>query len=322
VTALTGGASAPPGTGTSPAGSRAVYLGYRFLGGGLERLPEPAADAIATMVGWAIGRVGGRRRDMYVRHLHRILGPGLSDAEVDDWVGRAFMSYARYWVEGARLPSTPPAVVAQRMVMESGLDHLAAGMRAGKGVIMALPHIGSWEWGGYWLAIQGYPMVSVAEPLQPPELYEWFVSARQAMGLTIIPMDDGAAPALLKALRAGRLVGLLCDRDLPGDGIEVDFFGEKTTLPAGPALLALRTGAPVLPTAVYSGPGKEHVGLICPPLPIERIGRLRDDVARGTQLIATALEGLIRRAPEQWHVFQPNWPSDHSSGPSDGGEGR
>jgi KDO2-lipid IV(A) lauroyltransferase len=128
---------------------------------------------------------------------------------VRDWVNRAFVSYARYWFEGARLPSTPPSVVAQRM-MADGMEHLAAGMRAGKGVIMALPHIGSWEWGGYWLAVKGYPMVSVAEPVEPPELYDWFVREREAMGLTILPLDD-AAPALLRALRAGRLVGLLCE---------------------------------------------------------------------------------------------------------------
>ncbi len=290
---------------------RVVYLSYRTLGAGLASLPEPAAATIATLVGQGMGRLGGARRDMYVRHLGRILGPGLTDAEVRRWVHRAFVSYARYWFEGARLPSTPSSVVNDHFVVESGMEHLVDGMRAGHGVIMALPHIGSWEWGGAWLANEGYPMISVAEPLEPPELYEWFVSEREAMGLTILPLDDNVGSALLRSLGAGRLVGLLCDRDLAGNGIEVEFFGEKTTLPAGPAMLALRTGAPLLPTAVYQGPGKGHTAVIGAPLRSERTGRLRDDVTRVTRLMAVSLEALIRRAPEQWHVFQPNWPSDH-----------
>ncbi len=102
---------------------------------------------------------------------------------------------------------------------------------------------------------------------------------------------------------------LLSDRDIGGGGVEVEFFGERTTLPGGPATLALRTGAPVLPTAVFFD-GDRHRGIVRPALDIRRTGRLRDDVQRITQLLALELESLIRRAPEQWHVMQPNWPSD------------
>jgi KDO2-lipid IV(A) lauroyltransferase len=116
---------------------------------------------------------------------------------------------------------------------------------------------------------------------------------------------------VLSALRRNELVGLVCDRDLARTGIEVEFFNERTTLPAGPATLALRTGAALLPTAVYfAGPG--HRGLVRPPIPVERHGKgLRDDVTRITQLVAYALEDLIRVAPQQWHLLQPNWPSDY-----------
>jgi KDO2-lipid IV(A) lauroyltransferase len=111
-------------------------------------------------------------------------------------------------------------------------------------------------------------------------------------------------------LREGGLVGLLCDRDIEGTGVEVDFFGERTTMPAGPATLALRTGATLCTGAVYSGPGRDHRAIVEPPLDTTRTGPLRKDVARLTQEIATRLEGLIRRAPEQWHVFQPLWLAD------------
>jgi KDO2-lipid IV(A) lauroyltransferase len=295
-------------------GAWAGYLTYRSLGTAMQKLPEPVAAGAAAAVALVLSGARSGPRTMYERHLRRVVGPQLGSAEVAAYTRRAFLNYARYWLEGARLPTLAPDVVADRMLLESGYEHLVAGMAAGQGVIMALPHIGSWEWGGTWLALQGYPMTSVAEPLEPPALYDWFVSQREAMGLTIVPLGADASRVLLRTLRAGKLVGLLCDRDIVGNGIEVEFFGERTTMPAGPAMLALRTGAVLLPTAVYSGPGREHTAVIMAPVPAERSGPLRKDVARVTQLIANDLERLIRRAPEQWHLFQPNWPSDTAPG--------
>ena len=105
---------------------------------------------------------------------------------------------------------------------------------------------------------------------------------------------------------------LLCDRNLSGDGVDVKFFGEDTTLPAGPATLAVRTGAALLPVAVYFEPGRGHRTVVRPPVPSERQGRLRDDIAVITQRLADEFEELIRAAPEQWHLLQPNWPSDRA----------
>ena len=114
------------------------------------------------------------------------------------------------------------------------------------------------------------------------------------------------------------LVGLLCDRDLQGHGVEVEFFGERTTFPAGPATLALRTGAALVTAVVFSGPGRDHVGEISAPIDTARTGPLRKDVGRITQEIARHFEGYIRRNPEQWHLFQPNWPSDPGWAPPGG----
>jgi KDO2-lipid IV(A) lauroyltransferase len=293
----------------------ANYVIYRSLGTAMQRLPEPVATAAAAAVGLGLTAFRREARAMYGRHLQRVAGPGLSDVAVARRTRRAFLNYARYWLEAARLPATGPDVVLDRWFVESGEANLVTGMAAGNGVIMALPHIGSWEWGGAWLTLRGYPMTAVAEPLDPPAMYDWFVSQREALGLTIVRLGPEASPALLRALRAGRLVGLLCDRDMIGNGVEVEFFGERTTLPAGPALLALRTGAVVLPTAVYSGPGRDHRAVIMPPVNMARTGSLRQDVVNATQLIARDLEKLIRRAPEQWHLFQPNWPSDRGAAP-------
>jgi lauroyl/myristoyl acyltransferase len=290
----------------------AAYLAYRTLGTAMQSLPEPLAAVAAAGVSLGLMPFRHEARAMYGRHLRRVMGEGMTDREVAVWTRRAFLNYARYWLEGARLPATGRDVVADRFLVE-GEEHLVAGMEAGKGVIMALPHVGTWEWGGVWLAIRGYPMTSVAEPLRPRAMYDWFVAQREAMGLSIIELGPEASGALLRTLRQGKLVGLLCDRDLLGNGVSVEFFGERTTLPGGPATLALRTGATILPTAVYAGPGRrEHTAVILPPVPAVRTGSLRADVARVTQLVAKDLEKLIRRAPEQWHLFQPNWPTDHA----------
>jgi KDO2-lipid IV(A) lauroyltransferase len=171
--------------------------------------------------------------------------------------------------------------------------------------------MGGWEWAGRWITDQGIKMTVVVEPLEPPEVFEWFKHLRQSFGMTVVPLGAGAGRAVLAALRANEVVCLLCDRDLQGDGVEVEFFGERTTMPAGPATLALRAGAPLLPVGCYYTARRDgHHAVVRPPLPLDRHGRLRDDVERLTQLLAHELEGLIRRAPEQWHLFQPNWPSD------------
>jgi KDO2-lipid IV(A) lauroyltransferase len=147
--------------------------------------------------------------------------------------------------------------------------------------------------------------------VEPPELFEWFVDLRRSLGMTIVPLGADAGTAVLKTLKDNGLVALVCDRDISGAGVEVEFFGERTTLPSGPATLALRTGAPLLPTAVYFRGRRGHLAVVRPPLEIERVGRFRDDVTRVTQALAGELEALIRHAPEQWHLMQPNWPSDH-----------
>jgi KDO2-lipid IV(A) lauroyltransferase len=129
--------------------------------------------------------------------------------------------------------------------------------------------------------------------------------------MEVVPLGAQAGPAVLRALRANRIVCLLSDRDLAGDGVSVELFGERTTMPGGPATLALRTGAPLVPAGVYFRPRGGHFAKIGPPLSVQREGRLRDDVARVTQDLAHRFEELIRMAPEQWHLMQPNWPSDH-----------
>ncbi len=291
-----------------------MFRTYSTLGRALAAVPEPVALGIAGLVGDVLHQVRHQSRRNVEANLRRVVGRDIDQASLDRWSRRAFRAYARYWVEGARLPRTPRREVLQRFVVVEGFEHLVAGMASGNGVVLALPHVGSWEFGGTFLAAVGFPMTSVAERLEPPELFDYFVSQRAAMGLTIVPLDSGSGGAVMRTLRDGGLVGLLCDRDLVGNGIDVEFFGEKTTMPSGPATLAMRTGATLLTAAVYSGPGPDHHAVVGGPIDLNRTGSLRGDVSRVTQEIAHRFESLIRRAPEQWHVFQPLWSADRNEG--------
>jgi phosphatidylinositol dimannoside acyltransferase len=303
---------------TVPGRRRAVtkYFMYRGMAAGMGHMPLPLADGIARGVARYLALRGGPALAMNERHMRRILasecveGVEPDPALVRRWSTRTFDSYARYWCDGARLPYESEAGVRARWQLLTGEEHLRAAVDRGRGVVMALPHVGSWEWGGAWLGLEHMPMTAVVERLEPEELFEWFIGKRAAMGLTAVPLGDGSSSALLRALKANEIAGLVSDRDLVGNGVEVEFFGEKTTLPAGAAALALRTGAPLLPVVVYSGPGNWHTGVIHPPLDTTRRGRMREDIVRVTQDLATTFEHDIRARPEQWHLYQPNWPSD------------
>jgi KDO2-lipid IV(A) lauroyltransferase len=248
----------------------------------------------------AVRLVGNR--EMVARHQRRAAASPLDQRAVDRAVRGAFASYGRYWMESLRVPSMDPERIAAGLSIQ-GLAHLEAARAEGRGAILAIPHLGGWEVGGAWFVRQGFPLTVVVEPLDPPELFDWFVRLRESFGFTVVPLGVRAGTAVVRALRANQMVGLLSDRDIGGSGVEVDFFGERTTLPGGPATLARRMKAPLHPTAIFFH-GRGHHVIIRPAVSLE------GTVADVTQRMATELEGLIRRAPDQWHLFQPNWPSD------------
>lgn len=272
-------------------------------------LPAPVASAGARGLGRAVMRIASERRAQVERNLRRV-DPSLSDRELDQKVRETFESYARYYEESFRLPGSTPAELDAGFTRE-GYEHLDAALAEGNGAIMAMPHLGGWEWSGFWLTqVKGIPVTVVVEQLEPPELFEWFAGLRRSFGFEIVALGPDAGTATARALKANHVLALLSDRDIAGNGPEVEFFGERTTLPGGPATLALRTGAPILPTAIYFEGSHSRHAVVLPPLNTTRQGKLRDDVHRVTQDLASALEVLIRRAPEQWHLLQPNWPSD------------
>ncbi len=287
-----------------------TVAGYR-AGAVLSRLvPSALTDLVANGIGTPAGLVSVDKRRMADRHMARAV-PQATKARRRQLSSEVFDNYARYYLESFRLPSTSREEVAGSFTID-GFEHVLGALDGGRGALVALPHLGGWEWAGRWITDQGLPMTVVVEPLEPPELFRWFVDLRQQFGMSVVALGPDAGAEVLGALRRNEIVCLLSDRFISGASVAVEFMGEKTLLPAGPATLAVRTGAPLLPTAVYfHGRGNGHHAVVRPSLDTRRSSTsLRADVRRITQDLADELGALIRRAPEQWHLLQPNWPSD------------
>jgi len=235
-----------------------------------------------------------------------VLGRAPADPIVRTATREAFDAYARYWFDSFRFAVTPPDQVASRFEAVDA-DHLWRALDEGKGAIVALPHIGNWDAAGPWLCSLGRPLVAVAEQLRPPRLYDLFVANRTAFGVEVIGLGDpGVARTLAGKLADGYIVALVADRDLTGRGVEVTMFGRKRRLPAGPALLSITTGAPLIVTPVF----QTQDGWRCvmtPPLTVDTTGDRRADVTALTQRMAEAFERAIASAPTDWHMFQPAW---------------
>jgi KDO2-lipid IV(A) lauroyltransferase len=298
--------------------SRSAYYAYR-VGAELARMvPEPVALPFARAASSMAPALLAQRRRQVERNLRRIHGPDFGGVELQRAVAATFDSYGRYFYELFVLPTRSRTWIDTHFRC-NGSERIRDAVDGGRGAVMALPHLGNWDLAGAWLSGQGYTVTVVAEPVEPPELFDWFVDTRAALGMRVIPLSRTAGTEVLQALEAGEVVCLLCDRDLTGDGVDVEFFGERTTLPAGPAMAALRARAPILPVGCYFRPGGRQEAFVEAPLVSERTvidGRnvpLRADIARITQDLAHRFEELIRVEPTHWHLLQPNWPSDRAA---------
>lgn len=290
---------------------RLVDIGYGAGWSLVKALPQ----GLATRSFTAAADVAFRRRGPSVvqlaRNLHRVLGPDATPAELAAVTQAAMRSYARYWQETFRLPAMDPqAVIASQYPTLKGAADLVTTIEAGRGVVLALPHSGNWDAAGLTMASLCGGLTTVAERLKPESLFDKFVDYRQGLGMEVLPLTGGAnpTPVLKQRLAAGKLVCLVADRDLSGNGITVDFFGEPARMPAGPAMLAALTGAELRPTHLYY---TEHgwAGWISDPIPLPGT-RLRDQVTAGTQQVARFFEQQIALHPADWHMLQPFWEAD------------
>lgn len=272
------------------------------------------------LAGWLFaqaGRLAFRRQGTGIRrlrgNLRRVVGPQVSELELDRLTERAVGSYARYWLETFRLPVMSRERVAagvQRGCV--GAEHIDQAHARGRGVVLVLPHMGNYDAAGVWLIERGMPFTTVAERLRPESLFDRFMAYRKKLGMEVLPLTGGRrtpADVLIERLRDGGTVCLVGDRDLTASGIEVDFFGERAKMPAGPAYLAVRTGAALLPVGLWFEPGGwgQHVH---PPVSIPTEGTLRDKVSIATQQVADVFAAEIAEHPTDWHMLQRLWLAD------------
>jgi phosphatidylinositol dimannoside acyltransferase len=283
-----------------------VYAAYLAGWTVVRKLPERFArkgfEKASDYVWW--------RRGKSVQRLERNLArvrPKATKEELRQLSRQGMRSYLRYWCETFRLPDLSADQIVQRVVTH-GEDGFRKALASGKGVIAALPHLGNWDLAGGWACSTGATFTTVAERLRPERLFDRFASYREALGMEILPHDGGAdvLSVLGDRLREGGFVVLVSDRDLSERGIEVSFFGEKTRMPAGPAALAVRTGAILMPATLwYDGPHL-HIRFHDP---IERPAG-RQPIAAMTQALADTFAETIAAHPEDWHMLQRLWLAD------------
>jgi len=282
-------------------------LGYAAGWRLVRAMPEPLARSVFG-AGARYAALGGGPEQLR-RNLARVIGT--TPAEVPGSLMRASLSsYARYWREAFRLPSMNLSKVAARLDrVFIGAEKFAAAHAAGTGAVMALPHSGNWDMAGVWLAQNYGTFTTVAERLKPESLYDRFIEYRESLGFEVLPATGGDHPPmriLADRLRANRFVCLMADRDLSRAGVQVQLFGEPTRLPAGPAKLAVETGAPLHPAHVfYDGPD-------CVVQIDDAIDTSSGDVEQITQALANRFAVNIAAHPQDWHMLQPLWLADLS----------
>jgi KDO2-lipid IV(A) lauroyltransferase len=243
------------------------------------------------------------------KNLARVIG--VPPEQVPDGLMRASVaSYARYWREAFRLPSMDLTKLGEQLDAHfGGKERIADALDAGRGVILSLPHSGNWDMAGVWLVWKHGTFTTVNERLKPESLYNRFIAYREGLGFEMLPLTGGPRPpfeVLAERLRANRPICLMADRDLSRNGVQVDFFGEPTRMPAGSAKLAIETGAPILPVHCwYTARGWAFS--VDPPLDTSS-----QDVTAITQLLADQFARNIAAHPADWHMMQPQWIADLS----------
>ncbi len=286
------------------ASTAGFMAGWRLI----KTLPQGASyaafDRIADNL-WSRNKGGVVQLERNLRRVH----PEYSDEQLRELSREGMRSYMRYWCEAFRLPTWSPQRITSTFQMERRylMDEALA---SGSGAVMVPGHMANWDHAGAWGCLRYGGLTTVAERLKPQKLYEQFLAYRQKMGFEVLGLGDpDVMRTLIRRLREGRLVALLGDRDLSGSGVQVEMFGETASLPAGPALLSITTGAPLHPVTMWFD------GEITRAYTHDRIevptGLDRNAaVVQMTQQIADAYTEGIRTYSRDWHMLQKVWIAD------------
>lgn len=277
----------------------AYFIGWRIV----RWLPEKSAYSLFRFLADQVSRTAGKSFQRLESNLARV-APGLSAPELNELANAGMRSYLRYWCDTFRSPDWSPQRI-QNTVTVTNEELLLEPIAAKRGVIVSLPHAGNWDHAGSYFCSKGIELVTVVERLKPEKLFRKFLAYREAIGMEALPLDGRVMGTLAARLRAGKLVALVADRDLSRSGIEVNFFDGPARMPAGPALLALRTGADLI-TAFVS---YTEVGIQIDFRKIE-ITTDGDEAANVTSILQRCADNFaagITAHPQDWHMLQRIW---------------
>jgi lauroyl/myristoyl acyltransferase len=279
--------------------ARAYFFGWSIV----RRISEKSAKALFSNLGtWMYGR-NGKSVDRLRSNLSRVF-PKLAPKDLEVLVRRGVLSYMRYWMETFRSPDWDRERILSTVTVSN--EHLLLDpIKNHTGVVVSLPHAGNWDHAGSYFCIRGAQLVTVAEVLKPRALFEKFLAYRQAIGMEVLPLDSRAFPTLMQRARDGKLIALVADRDLSSSGIDVQFFGGVARMPAGPAIVAIRTGIPLVTAFVSYTDTGIHVDLkeIAIPDGVDEAARVKATV----QLCADNFAEGIKAFPHDWHMMQRIW---------------
>ncbi|MFM1965882.1 MAG: lipid biosynthesis lauroyl acyltransferase [Actinomycetota bacterium] len=286
-------------------------LGFGVGWSAIKRMPEPVVDRGFRALADRTYRKNGPGVRQLRANLARVI-PEARSSTLEETTREGVRRYMRYWSEAFRLPAWSPQRLRESFELIEGLDALDAAVASGGGAVMVSSHSGNWDHAGAWACDRYGGIVTVAERLKPEGLYDKFVAYRESLGMEVLALgDDDTFRVLLSRLREGKLVCLVSDRDLSGSGIPVDFFGETASMPAGPAMLSLLTGAPIMPVHLwYDGPVMK--GRVRPVLPNPAGVDRKERVKALTQSMADSFAQGISAHPADWHMMQRLWLSDVS----------
>lgn len=275
------------------------FAGWRLV----RTLPERSAYSLFSFIGRRAVKANGKSVQRLRFNLSRVK-PELSTVELENLVSRAFDSYLRYWCDTFRIQDWSAERVQETVTLTNG--HLLVDpMRSGRGVVIALPHSGNWDHAGAYFCSIGIPLVTVAERLKPEKLFQRFLAYRNSMGFEVLSLDSRSFVTLMKRAREKRLIALVADRDLSRSGIDVDFFGYPSRMPAGPALLAVKTGIPLVVAHVsYTSTGI-HINFS--EVSVPESGSESEKVSKVVQACADLFAQGIAEHPEDWHMLQRIW---------------
>ena len=277
----------------------AYFAGWRLV----RTLPERSAYSLFSFIGRRAVKANGKSVQRLRFNLSRVK-PELSEIELENLVSRAFDSYLRYWCDTFRIQDWSTQRMQETVTLTNG--HLLIDpMRSGKGVVIALPHSGNWDHAGAYFCSIGIPLVTVAERLKPEALFQRFLEYRNSMGFEVLSLDSRSFVTLMKRAREKRLIALVADRDLSRSGVDVEFFGYPSRMPAGPALLAVKAGIPLVVAHVsYTSTGI-HINFS--EVSVPESGDESEKVSKVVQACADLFARGIAEHPEDWHMLQRIW---------------